>query len=90
VTNPNSFISIDVVDGWFKRLYVCYGACIEDFRAACRPLLFLNVTFRKDRYNLASTTYDSNNRLFTLAFCLCDTEDEGNWDWFLRGLRLML
>ena len=33
-TNPGSFISIDIVDDRFKRLYICYGACAEDFRAA--------------------------------------------------------
>ena len=86
-TNPDSFISIDVIDGQFKRRYIFYGACSEGFQAACRALLFLGGTFLKDRYEntlLATTTYDNNNRLFSLAFCACDIEDEGNWDWFLR------
>lgn len=44
-TNHGSFISIDVVNGQFKRLYVSYGAWVEGFRAAYRPLLFLDGIF---------------------------------------------
>ena len=81
--NPSSFISIDVVDSRFKWLYGCYGACVEGFRTACIPLLFLDGTFLKDCYKgtfLVATAYNDNNRLFPLAFCVCNIEDEGKWD----------
>ena len=80
-TNHGSFISIDFGDGWFKRLYVSYGTCIEGFRAACRPLILLDGTFLKDLYKstfFAATVYNGNNELFPLVFCVCDIEDEGN------------
>ena len=92
-TNTTSFICMDSIDGWFKRPYVSYGACVQIFRVACRPLIFLDGTFLNDRYKgtlLVATAYGANNRLFPLAFCVYDTENEGNWDWFLRRLRHML
>jgi len=92
-TNPSSFISINVANGWFKRLFVSYGAWIEGFRATYRPLMSLHGIFLKDRYKytlLATTIYDNDNRLFPLDFCVCDIEDEGNWDWFLQRLRKIL
>ena len=69
--NPGSFISIDIVNNWFKALYVSYGACVEDFQDAYRHLLFSDGTFLKDRYKgtlLEATAYDDNNGLFPLAF----------------------
>jgi len=81
--NPGCFISINVVDGRFIRLFVFYGTCVEGFRTACKPLIFLDGIFLKDRYKDIATAYDDNNKLFSLAFCVCDIEDERNWNWFL-------
>jgi len=53
----------------------------------------LDGTFFKDRYKdklLATIAYDSDNGLFPLAFCVCDIENEDNWNWFISGLRKML
>ena len=71
------------------KAHVAYAACIEDFRAACRPLKFLHGTFLKDHYKgtfFVATAYDRDNGLFPLAFCMCDIENENNWDWFIGSL----
>ncbi|XP_020271507.1 uncharacterized protein LOC109846670 [Asparagus officinalis] len=49
-TNPVSRVVIDADDGRFRRLFISYNACIKGFIAGCRPLLFLDGTFIKDRY----------------------------------------
>ena len=92
-TNSGSFISLESENGQFTRLYMSYAICVEGFRTACRPLIFLDDIFLKDCYKstlLAATAYDRDNGLFPLAFCVCDIENENNWDLFIRGLRQML
>ena len=72
---------------------VAYATCVEGFRATCKPLILLDGTFLKDHYKgtlLVATTYDWGNGLFLLAFCVCDIENENNWDQFIRVLRQML
>ncbi|XP_020254373.1 uncharacterized protein LOC109831464 [Asparagus officinalis] len=92
-TNPGSRVVIDADDGRFRRLFISYNACIEGFIAGCRPLLFLDGTFIKDRYRgilLSATGYDGNQGIFPLAYCVCDQENEVNWKWFLQGLWTLL
>ncbi|XP_020245220.1 uncharacterized protein LOC109823351 [Asparagus officinalis] len=92
-TNLGSRVVIDADDGRFRRLFISYNTCIEGFIAGCRPLLFLDGTFIKDRYRsilLSATGYDGNQGLFPLAYCVCDPENEVNWKWFLQGLWTLL
>ncbi|XP_020270552.1 uncharacterized protein LOC109845694 [Asparagus officinalis] len=92
-TNPGSVFSIEQEERRFKRLFVSYGACIQGFLKGCRPLLFLDGTFLKDRYKgilLGATAYDGNQGIFPLAFSVCDQENEANWSWFIQGLRYIL
>ncbi|XP_020264543.1 uncharacterized protein LOC109840345 [Asparagus officinalis] len=88
-TNPGSYICIDQNEGRFKRLFICYAACIVGFLNGCRPLLFLDGTFLKDRYKgllLSAVAYDGDQGIFPLAYCICDQENVDNWRWFLQGL----
>lgn len=89
VTNPGSVINIDHEDGRFKRLFLCFNACQEGFISGCRPLLFLDGTFLKDRYKgilLGAMAYDGNHGIFPLALSVCDSENEENWCWFIQRL----
>ncbi|XP_020263043.1 uncharacterized protein LOC109839024 [Asparagus officinalis] len=59
------------------------------FLSGCRPLLFLDGTFLKDRYKgmlLSAIAYDGNQGIFPLAYCICDQENLMNWKWFLQDL----
>ena len=88
-TNPGSYICIDQNEGRFRRLFICYAACIQGFLNGCRPLLFLDGTFLKDRYKcmlLSAIAYDGDQGIFPLAYCICDQENVDNWRWFLQGL----
>ncbi|XP_020262981.1 uncharacterized protein LOC109838960 [Asparagus officinalis] len=88
-TNLGNYIHVDQNEGRFSRLFVCYAACIKGFLSGCRPLLFLDGTFLKDRYKvilLSAIAYDGNQGIFPLAYCICDQENLMNWKWFLQGL----
>ncbi|MQM04611.1 hypothetical protein Taro_037415 [Colocasia esculenta] len=90
-TNPGSVVELDVTnEGRFKRFFICYHACIVGFQTGCRPLLFLDKTFLKDKYQdklLVATALNEQNELFPLAYAACDAENEENWTWFLTCLK---
>jgi len=80
-TNPGSFVSLKSENGWFTRFYITYDACVDGFLVSWRPLIFLDGTLLKDRYKdtfLTATAYDGDNRLFSLAFYMCDIENKDN------------
>ena len=82
-TNLGSFLSLESEKGRFTRLYIPYAACVEGYLVSCRPLIFLWMVPFKDRYKgtlLAVTAYDGDNGLFSLTFCVCDIENEDNWN----------
>ncbi|XP_020262515.1 uncharacterized protein LOC109838487 [Asparagus officinalis] len=72
-TNTGSRVVIDADDRRFRRLFISYNAYIEGFIARCRPLLFLDGTFIKDRYRgiLLSATgenpYQPPHRLIVIS-----------------------
>ncbi|XP_020266828.1 uncharacterized protein LOC109842351 [Asparagus officinalis] len=49
-TNPGSYIHVEQNEGRFSKLFICYAACINGFLNGCRPLIFLDGTFLKDRF----------------------------------------
>ncbi|KAL7199546.1 hypothetical protein ACSBR2_021772 [Camellia fascicularis] len=88
--NPGSHINIDYDSktSQFKRFFVAFVACINGFKY-CRPLLFLDGAFLKERYKgqfLAKTANDSNQGLFPVAFAIVDSKSKSNWSWFLYEL----
>ncbi|XP_028098277.1 uncharacterized protein LOC114297989 [Camellia sinensis] len=75
-TNPRSVFELDVDESsrGFRRLFVEFHECLYDFQF-CRPLLFVDGTFLKERYKghlLAAISKDGNQgmRLF-VAFHGC-------------------
>lgn len=73
-TNPGSHyvLESDPETSRFRRLFVCYGACIEGFQW-CRPLLFIDAIFLKSKYKgqlIGATGKDGNQGIIFVIFLL--------------------
>uniref|UniRef100_K3XRS8 MULE transposase domain-containing protein n=1 Tax=Setaria italica TaxID=4555 RepID=K3XRS8_SETIT len=74
----------------FFRTFWCFPQCVEAFRH-CRPIFSIDGTFLIGKYRgtlLIAISYDANNNLVPLAFALVERENNDNWGWFLRLVRL--
>ncbi|XP_075492506.1 uncharacterized protein LOC142530558 [Primulina tabacum] len=91
-TNPESIVEceIDSSSNKFKRLFICFNACATGFVSGCRPLVFLDGTHIKNKYEgniLVVVAKDANDDLFTLAYAVVDAENDDNWGWFCFQLK---
>lgn len=94
-TNPGSHVKLewDVESGRFERFFIAFDASIVGFRMGCRPLLFMDGTFLKSKYQgvlLGANGLNGNNEIFTLAFAVVDSETDSNWEWFMSELKKIL
>ncbi|XP_075473495.1 uncharacterized protein LOC142504537 [Primulina tabacum] len=94
-TNPGSFVEceIDSMTNKFRRLFICFHACLVGFISGCRPLLFLDGTHIKNKYKgflLGVVAKDANDDVFTLAYAIVDAENDSNWEWFCYQLKHVL
>ena len=75
----------------FKRCYVCFSFVrIFWSNNGCIPLFAVDGTFTTTgiikHTLLFAVSYDGNNELVHLAYCICDIENTENWLWFLDKL----
>ncbi|XP_073127419.1 uncharacterized protein [Henckelia pumila] len=94
-TNPGSFVEceIDPMTQKFRRLFICFHACLVGFISGCRPLIFLDGTHIKNKYKgclLVTVAKDANDDIFTLAYAVVDAENDSNWEWFCYHLKNVL
>ncbi|XP_031406488.1 uncharacterized protein LOC116215062 isoform X2 [Punica granatum] len=93
-TNPGSLATFTTKeDSSFHRLFVSFHASLSGFRQGCRPLLFLDSTPVKSKYQgmlLAATAADADDDVFPIAFAVVDSETDENWHWFLVQLKSAL
>lgn len=90
-TNPGSVAKLLINDDKrFERLFVSFHASLHGFQNGCRPLLFLDATSLKSKYQeilLIATAVDGNEGFFPVAFAIVDVETDDNWLWFLEQLK---
>ena len=75
----------------FERVFWDFSPSIEGFQH-CRPVISIDGTFLYGKYRgtlLIALTWDSNNRLFPLAFAIVEKETDDNWYWFYVVFKLM-
>ena len=57
----------------FHHIFISLGACIMEFHAGCRPMIFIDGTHIKHKYQgclLSATIKDANNGIFTIGFAI--------------------
>ncbi|XP_074588619.1 uncharacterized protein LOC141844477 [Curcuma longa] len=94
-TNSGSYAEceIDPMTNKFRRLFMCFHACLIGFISGCRPLIFLDGTHIKNKYKgclLVAVAKDANDDIFTLAYAVVDAENDSNWEWFCYQLKHVL
>lgn len=93
-TNSGSLATFTTKDdSSFQRLFVSFHASLYGFQQGCRPLLFLDSTPLKSKYQgtlLAATAADGDDGVFPVAFAVVDSETDDNWHWFLLQLKAAL
>ncbi|GKB44455.1 mutator type transposase [Tanacetum coccineum] len=73
----------------FRRIYVCFGALKEVFKAGGRELLGLDGAFMKGQYPgqlITAVSIDANNRIYPVAYGIVESESKDSWIWFLNSL----
>ncbi|KAK1281031.1 hypothetical protein QJS04_geneDACA016117 [Acorus gramineus] len=94
-TNPGSYVELECTpdDHRFRRFFVCFGGSLIGFETGCRPLLFLDGTFLKSKYQsilLAIIAKNGDESFFPLAFSVVDQDTEDNWTWTLTCLKKII
>ncbi|KAG8388326.1 hypothetical protein BUALT_Bualt02G0113900 [Buddleja alternifolia] len=73
----------------FHRLYICFSACKDIFKAACRPVVGVDGCFLKGQKGgqlLSTVEIDPNNNIFPICFALVEGKTKDTWMWFLNLL----
>ncbi|KAL6196415.1 hypothetical protein ACLB2K_032030 [Fragaria x ananassa] len=88
-TNPGSSFVLEVEENTnrFQRVFVSYGGQVEGFKFSL-PVLYVDGTFGKSIYKgqiLSATGRNGDKGFFPLALCICDSETEDNWFFFLQA-----
>lgn len=93
-TNPGSFSKLIIgEEKRFQSLFVSFYASICGFQRGCRPLVFLEATSLKSKYQevlLTANAIDGNDGFFPVAFAVVDVENDDKWHWFLELLKSVI
>ncbi|XP_055961512.1 uncharacterized protein LOC130015425 [Mercurialis annua] len=89
-TNPGSAIDIQVrEDHSFLYVFTALNASIKGWQH-CSPVMIVDGTFLKAAYGgtlLVATAQDAAGKLFPLAFCIVDSENDKSWEYFFSQIR---
>ncbi|XP_062014682.1 uncharacterized protein LOC133731289 [Rosa rugosa] len=92
--NPGSSVWIQTeLDGGvtrFKRIYICFAALREGWRAGCRPIIGLDGCHLKGVHKgqlLSAVGIDGNNGMYPIAWDIVEQESRDSWTWFLTFLK---
>ncbi|PKI44159.1 hypothetical protein CRG98_035452 [Punica granatum] len=93
--NPNSTVQVKVerltleLAPRFERLYICFNATVQGFKAGCRPIICLDCCFLNGYYGgqlLAVVGQDGNQHFYVIALAVVDHENNEVWKRFVSEL----
>ncbi|XP_074338078.1 uncharacterized protein LOC141675268 [Apium graveolens] len=73
----------------FKRIYLCYHALKEGWKAGCRPVIGFDGCFLKTICGgqlLSAVGRDGNNQMYPIAYGVVESENTESWKWFTELL----
>ncbi|XP_055960976.1 uncharacterized protein LOC126672216 [Mercurialis annua] len=88
-TNPGSVAELETIEKRFLYVFISLNASIKGW-GFCKPVMVVDGTFLKVAYGgtlLTAATQDAANKIFPLAFCVVDSENDDSWEWFFKKIR---
>ncbi|XP_050222159.1 uncharacterized protein LOC126672253 [Mercurialis annua] len=89
-TNPGSVVDLQTAEGnKFKYVFMALDASIKGWNF-CRPVIVVDGTFLKSNYGgtlLTASTQDGGGKIFPLAFCVVDSENDESWHYFFEKIK---
>ena len=93
-TNPGTIAKYKCSDdGHFMQLFVALSVSLHGFKMGCRPIKSTDSSHMSESYKGAlflASSYDANNVMFPLAYCLFSSENYEYWLWFLEKLKMVI
>ncbi|XP_050207806.1 protein FAR1-RELATED SEQUENCE 6-like [Mercurialis annua] len=90
VTNPGFFVKLEVNDDdSFLYVFMALNASIKGWEF-CIPIFVVDSTFLTSANGgtlLTACAQDENGKIFPLAFCIVDSENDASWEWFMIRIR---
>ncbi|XP_050233550.1 uncharacterized protein LOC126682035 [Mercurialis annua] len=83
-TNPGTVTELETRENRFLYVFISLNASIKGW-GFCKPIIVVDGTFLKAAYGgtlLTAATQDAANKIFPLAFCVVDSENNESWEWF--------
>ncbi|XP_050229280.1 uncharacterized protein LOC126678426 [Mercurialis annua] len=90
VANPSSFVKLELKDdNIFLYVFMVLNASIKEWEFYI-PVILVDDTFLTLAYGgklLTTCAQDGNGKIFPLAFCIVDSENDESWEWFMKRIR---
>ncbi|XP_055961863.1 uncharacterized protein LOC126681856 [Mercurialis annua] len=90
VSNPGSYTRLEVKDdNSMLYVFMALNASIRGWKF-CIPVFAVDGTFLTSAYGgtlLTACAQDGNGKIFPLAFCVVDSENDESWEWFMKRIR---
>ncbi|XP_060962137.1 uncharacterized protein LOC133032273 [Cannabis sativa] len=90
-TNPGTIIDIEKQeDDSFQYAFVALNAAIKGWPNFKPIMVVVDGTFLKAAYGgtlLSANTQDAESKIFPLAYCIVDFENDKAWEWFFKKIK---